>query len=150
MRVPQSKSSAFQSGTPAESEFAVEDLCEHLALLFGGEYLAVAVRRTAQLNVHQVAVASATHVTDAIVMAAIQSIGDSQNRRQHKYSCLIGLVERGIIKMPFSGRRPAMIARHIGDHVALSFRESSQLRVLDQIKRVLVMRLVCDVITDVV
>ena len=97
----------------------------------------------------QPAIAPTTHVVDAIVMTAIERVGNPQNCRQREHRLLIGSVQGSIIKVAFFGRGPAMIARGVRNHVALGLRKAGQFRVLDEIESVFMVRLVRNVITNV-
>src|SRR5688572_12308426 len=83
-------------------------------------------------------------------MAAIESVRDAQNRRKGIDGLAIGFVQRGIVFVALLGLRAAMVARHVSDHLTLRLRKSRQFRVPDEVERMLMMRLVSDVITGVV
>src|SRR6266852_9430648 len=94
-------------------------------------------------------IARAMDVLYTIVVATIERVSQPQNCRQLEDRFLIGFVQHREVFMSFLWRRPAMITRGVRNHVALSFRKSRQLGILDQIERMLVMIFVGDVITDV-
>src|SRR5262249_34828876 len=108
-----------QSSAAAERQAAVEDLLEEFTFLLGGNNLTLAIGRTLQFDMDHPAIAHATNVAHATVVAAIKSIRNPQNRGQRADSIAVRLIESRKGLMTFARLRAAMIARHIGNHVAL-------------------------------
>ena len=89
-------------------------------------------------------------VADRAHVSAIEAIGHAQERRQ----ALDAPAQRPCRARRSCGallrRRAAMIARHVGDHDLIRRRDAEQIRVKNEMVRVLVVPLVADVIAGVV
>jgi hypothetical protein len=86
---------------------------------------------------------------DCARVAAIEAIRYSKQRRQALYLVSHRLAQRSEISMFFPGCISAMIAGDIGDHYLLTWRHPKQLRMQNQVVRMLVVPVVADVIPNV-
>jgi hypothetical protein len=82
-------------------------------------------------------------------VAAVEGVRQAQDCRQPPDRFAVLFAERAIVRVTFLRRCAPVIARHVGDDIALGFGKACQLRMLDEIQRMLVMRFVRDVIANI-
>jgi hypothetical protein len=83
-------------------------------------------------------------------VAAVEALGQPEDGGQGAHLFPAPAPEPGVLIVAAVGRGPPVIARHQGNGINLVGIEATQVAVLDQVVRVLVMALVGDVDADVV
>src|SRR5215213_11586780 len=147
---PQSSPSTSFALAIREGQLAVEGLLEHVALFLGGPDFLVAGACAREPDADFAARAFDVEAADVAVVAAVERVGHAEDAAELPDGLAVLLGERGVILVPLLRERAAVVAGHVGDDLALGLGEARQLGVLDEVERVLVVRLVRDVVADVV
>ena len=88
-------------------------------------------------------------LVNSTVVTPVQCVSKTNNPTHFRNTVAVRYVQLRKFGMALFWQRAAMITGDICDYNSLRFRESGQFSVQDQIQRVLLMRLVRDVITDI-
>ena len=116
----------------------------------GGPQLQLRVARRPQLQQIVVAAVVELEVRDRLRVAAIEALGQPQDRRERANGAPRAPAQAAeAVVLPLR-RRLAVIPRDEADRLDFVRLEAAQIAVLDQVVRVLVMPLVADVHADVV
>src|SRR5262249_47146686 len=93
---------------------------------------------------------SALEAADALFVAAVETVGEAQNRNQHLYHVLLFSGERLISIVHRVGQRFAVITAESGDEQALALGESGHVGVGDHVVGMLVVSGGGDEMSDIV
>src|SRR5689334_6052071 len=93
---------------------------------------------------------AAMNTADAAVVTPVQCICETNDRAELAHALAIRSIQRGIFLVAFFRQRAAVITRDVCDDGAFDFGEAGELGIQDQIQSVPLMRLMRDVITNIV
>ena len=119
-----------------------EQACERCGVPGGGPQLELRVAARTHLEQRVVASIVELESGDDLGVAAVEALGQAENRGKGPDSSPPAAAEIGVLVVTTVGRRSPVIPRHERDRVYFLWVEAAQVAVLDQVIRVFVVTLV--------